>query len=66
MIFFEVGRAGKCFRSGPKDLDFFYEWLPLPVSTSLEKLVGGGLMSTTLNKSFGPSNLVGPLAEVDL
>ena len=65
-FFLKLDGAGKYFRSGPKDLDFFSEGLPLPVSTSLEKLVGGILTPAILNKAFGPSNLVGPLAEVNL
>ena len=42
MIFFEVGRAGNNFWSGPENPDSQGGRLPLPESTSPEKFVGGG------------------------
>ena len=41
VIFFQsqTGQAKVFFWYGPKILDFFMGWLPLPVSTSLEKLI---------------------------
>ena len=35
IVFSKSGRAGRSFRSGPDNLDFFVGQLPLPVSTSL-------------------------------
>ena len=41
--FFEVGRVGNNFWSGPKNLNFLDAWVPLPKSTSPKKFVGGEL-----------------------
>ena len=40
--FTKSGGADISFRSGPKILIFFVGQLPLPMSTSPERLVGGG------------------------
>jgi hypothetical protein len=39
--FSKVGRASNNFWSGPKNLDIREKWLPLPESTSPEKVCGG-------------------------
>ena len=52
MIFSKSGEAGKVFRSGPKNLNFFVGQLPLPVSTSPKKLVGGKILSALQNRSL--------------
>jgi hypothetical protein len=43
MIFLKLDGADINFWSGPKTLDFFLGRLPLPVSTSPEELIKGGL-----------------------
>ena len=55
MIFFEVGRAGNNFWSGPENPDSQGGRLPLPESTSPEKFVGGGggnVTSSVFHKLF--------------
>jgi hypothetical protein len=41
-LFLQSGGAGRSFRSGPENPDLFVGQPPLPVSTSPERLVGGG------------------------
>jgi hypothetical protein len=47
--FFEVGRGGRNFQSGPENLNFFVGQLPLPASTSPERLVGVRISSAITN-----------------
>jgi hypothetical protein len=46
LVFSKSDGAGKSFWSGLENVDFSLGRLPLHVSTSPEKLVGQGLMST--------------------
>ena len=46
MDFSKSGGGGISFRLVPKNVDFLLGRLALPVSTSLKKILGGGLMST--------------------
>ena len=43
--FFEVGQGGHKFSVGSKKSRFLSRGLPLPISTSPEKFVGGGVTS---------------------
>jgi hypothetical protein len=46
-VFLEIGR-GKSFRASLENHGFFVRQLPMPISTSLERLVGGRISSSIL------------------
>ena len=54
--FFEVGWGGQSFPVGSKKSQLFVGQLPLPVSTSPKKLVGGKILSALQNRSLEQSH----------